>query len=116
MTSAVEEARRGLIRAGSGAPLSAAAAPEGSLSGSSPEEQCALLAEIAAYIGERDPTMIGAARLLEQSGHQRAQLALLPPEGRRRRPHPAGPTTEEEEMQPAATPDIHPTLRSKEVP
>ncbi|MBS1895595.1 MAG: hypothetical protein JST59_30210 [Actinobacteria bacterium] len=74
--SAIEEARRGLIRAGFGAPLSAAAASEGSLFGSSPEEQCALLAEVAAYIGERDPMMIGAAWLLEQEGHERSQLTL----------------------------------------
>ena len=75
---AIDEARRGLIRAGFGADLSAAAAAPDSLFGSSPEEQCALLAEIAAYIGDRDPTMIGAAWLLEQAGHERAQLTLLP--------------------------------------
>ncbi len=73
---AIEEARRGLIRAGFGAQLSAAAAAEGCLFGSTPEEQCALLAEIAAYIGERDPMMIGAAWLLEQAGHERSQLTL----------------------------------------
>lgn len=48
-----------------------------SLSGSTPEEQCALLAEIATYIDERDPLMIGAAWLLEQSGFERTQLCLL---------------------------------------
>jgi hypothetical protein len=73
----IQEARRGLIRAGFGADLSAAAAEPGSLFGSTPEEQCALLAEIAAYIGERDPMMIGAAWLLEQTGHERSQLTLL---------------------------------------
>jgi hypothetical protein len=76
MMSAPQEARRGLIRAGFGAELSAAAAPEGSLFGSSPEEQSALLAEVAAYIGDRDPMMIGAAWLLEQAGHERPQLTL----------------------------------------
>jgi hypothetical protein len=77
--SATEEARQGLIRAGFGADLSAAAAEPGSLFGSTPEEQCALLAEIADYIGERDPMMIGAAWLLEQAGHERPQLTLLEP-------------------------------------
>jgi hypothetical protein len=74
---AVQEARRGLIAAGFGAPLSAAAAEPGSLFGSSPEQQCALLAEIATYIGETDPLMIGAAWLLEQSSYERPQLSLL---------------------------------------
>jgi hypothetical protein len=77
---AIEEARRGLIRAGFGAELSASAAQGDGISGASPEEQCALLAEIAAYIDERDPLMIGAAWLLEHSGHERSQLTLLPPE------------------------------------
>jgi hypothetical protein len=76
--SAVQQARRGLIAAGFGADLRAAAAPERSIAGSTPEEQCALLAEIASYIGERDPLMIGAAWLLEQSGYERSQLSLLP--------------------------------------
>lgn len=75
--SAVQEARRGLIAAGFGAQLSAAANAEGSLCGSTPEQQCALLAEIATYIGETDPLMIGAAWLLEQSGYERTQLSLL---------------------------------------
>ena len=78
---AIEEARRGLIRAGFGADLSAAAAEPGSCFGSSPDRQCALLAEIAAYIGDRDPTMIGAAWLLEQAGHERSQLTLPLQEG-----------------------------------
>lgn len=80
--SAIEEARRGLIRAGFGAQLSAAAAPEGPPHGSTPEEQCALLAEIAAYIGERDPMMIGAAWPLEQDGFERSQLTLPVEDGR----------------------------------
>ncbi|HVX32804.1 MAG TPA: hypothetical protein VHA80_06640 [Solirubrobacterales bacterium] len=73
---ATEEARRGLIRAGFGADLAAAAAAEGSLFGSTSEEQRALLAEVAAYIGEHDPMMIGAAWLLEQAGYERSQLTL----------------------------------------
>ncbi len=72
--SAVRAARRGLIAAGFGAALSAAAAPPGSIHGSTPDEQCALLAEIAHYIGEADPLMIGATWLLEQSGYGRSQL------------------------------------------
>lgn len=40
--------------------------------------QCAHLAEIARYIGESDPTMIGAAFLLELGGYERSQLTLLP--------------------------------------
>ena len=28
------------------------------------------------YIGDRDPTMIGAAWLLEQDGYERSQLSL----------------------------------------
>jgi hypothetical protein len=93
--SAAAEARRGLIRAGFGAALCAAAAPPGSLFGSTPEMQCAHLAEIARYIGESDPTMIGAAFLLELDGYERSQLTLLPGEdsGWRRRqatPDPGG--------------------------
>lgn len=81
--NAIQEARRGLIRAGFGAALSASAAQPGSLFGSCPAEQCALLAEIASYIGDRDPLMIGAAWLLEQSGYERPQLTLpLAEEGR----------------------------------
>ena len=72
---AIEDARRGLIRAGFGAPLRAAAvAAWGGLG--APEEQRALLAEIADYIGERDPIMVGAAWLLEQEGYERSQLTL----------------------------------------
>lgn len=73
----IRKARRGLIAAGFGAPLSASAAEPGSPHRSSPEEQCELLAEIATYIGERDPLMIGAAWLLEQCGYERSQLALF---------------------------------------
>jgi hypothetical protein len=75
--SAAQQARRGLIAAGFGAALSAAAAPPDSLFGATPEQECSLLAEIASYIGESDPTMIGAAWLLEQSGYERSQLSLL---------------------------------------
>lgn len=75
--SAAAKARRGLIRAGFGADLSTSAASPGSLFGSTPDQQCALLAEIADYIGERDPLMIGAAWLLEQEGYERSQLNLL---------------------------------------
>lgn len=74
--SAIQEARRGLIRAGFGAALSAAAAPPGSLHGATPEQERAHLAEIATYIGETDPTTIGAAWLLEQAGYERSQLSL----------------------------------------
>jgi hypothetical protein len=74
---AVREARRGLIGAGFGAALSAAAAAHGSLVRSTPEAECALLAEIASYIEEEDPLMIGAAWLLEQSGYERTQLSLF---------------------------------------
>ncbi len=80
--SAVEQARRGLIRAGFGADLSAAAAPTGAVFGSTPDAECALLAEIATYIGESDPTMIGASWLLEQAGFERTQLTLLVEGGR----------------------------------
>jgi hypothetical protein len=75
--SAAQKARRGLIAAGFGAALSAAAAPPGSTAGATPEEECAMLAEIARYIGENDPLMIGAAWLLEQCGYERAQLDLF---------------------------------------
>lgn len=80
--SAAARARRGLIAAGFGADLSAAAAEPGDLFGATPEQECALLAEIAAYIGESDPKMIGAAWLLEQAGYQRSQLSLLSGEDR----------------------------------
>lgn len=79
--SAAQQARRGLIAAGFGAALSAAAAPD-SPTGATPEEECAMLAEIARYIGEADPLMIGAAWLLEQSGYERAQLDLFAAERR----------------------------------
>jgi hypothetical protein len=72
----IEDARRGLIRAGFGAALSASAAAPDSCFGSTPEVQRALLAEIARHIGERDPSMIGAAWLLEQSGYERSQLSF----------------------------------------
>lgn len=75
--SAVRQARRGLIAAGFGAALSAAAAPAGSLCGATPEQECALLTEIAFYIGETDPLMIGAAWLLERSGYDRSQMDLF---------------------------------------
>jgi hypothetical protein len=73
----VQKARRGLIGAGFGADLSASANRRGGLHGATPEEECAHLAEIAVYIGEADPLMIGAAWLLEQCGYERAQLDLL---------------------------------------
>lgn len=75
--SAAQEARRGLIAAGFGAPLTASAASPGSNGRAWPEEQCAHLAEIGAYIGETDPLMIGAAWLLEQCGYERSQLTLF---------------------------------------
>lgn len=75
-SGAITEARRRLIAAGFGAPLSAAAATSGALFGSSPDGQRALLAEIANYIGDDDPHMIGAAWLLEQCGFERSQLTL----------------------------------------
>jgi hypothetical protein len=74
--SAAQEARRGLIAAGFGAALSASANRRGGLMGATPEEECAHLAEIADYIGETDPLMIGAAWLLEQCGYERSQLTL----------------------------------------
>jgi hypothetical protein len=75
--SAARQARRGLIAAGFGAALSASANRRGGLHGATPDEECAHLAEIADYIGERDPLMIGAAWLLEQCGYERSQLSLL---------------------------------------
>lgn len=73
----MREARRLLIAAGFGADLSAAASSEGSAHfDSTPEAECALLAEIAAYIGETDPLTIGAAWLLERCGYERSQLTL----------------------------------------
>lgn len=72
----VAAARRELIRAGFGAALSAAASGPGEISGSTPEAQCEVLAEIARYIGETDPHMIGAGWLLEQCGCERSQLTL----------------------------------------
>lgn len=79
--SAVQQARRGLIAAGFGAALSVSANRRGGLHGATPEEECAHLAEIASYIGESDPLMIGAAWLLEQEGYERSQLSLLGGEG-----------------------------------
>lgn len=75
--SAAQQARMGLIAAGFGAPLMACAARPGSNGRAWPEEQCAHLAEIASYIGETDPLMIGAAWLLEQCGYERSQLDLF---------------------------------------
>ena len=70
---AVQKARRGLIAAGFGAPLMACAARSDSNGRSWPEEQCAHLTEIASYIGETDPLVIGAAWLLEQCGYECSQ-------------------------------------------
>lgn len=75
--SAAQKARRGLIGAGFGAALSASANRRGGLNGATPEEECAHLAEIADYIGDSDPMMIGAAWLLEQCGYERSQLDLF---------------------------------------
>lgn len=75
--SAVRQARRALIAAGFGAALSAAAAPAGSLFGATPDQELVLLVQLASYIGETDPLMIGAAWLLEHSGFERSQLTLL---------------------------------------
>ncbi len=75
--SAVQEARRGLIAAGFGSALSAAAASPGSINGATPDQERALLVEIARYIDDTDPLMIGAAWLLEQSGCERSQMDLL---------------------------------------
>lgn len=75
----VREARRRLIAAGHGATLAAAAtARPGCYSGAGAAEQLEHLAEIAAYIDETDPLMIGAAFLLEQMGYERSwpQLRL----------------------------------------
>jgi hypothetical protein len=74
---AIQEARRGLIVAGFGTALSASANRRGGFNGATPEEERAHLAEIAAYIGETDSLMIGAAWLLEQEGYERSQLSLL---------------------------------------
>lgn len=73
----VQRARHGLIGTGFGADLSASANRRGGLHGATPEEECAHLAEIASYIGETDPLMIGAAWLLEQCGYERSQLCLF---------------------------------------
>lgn len=75
--AAAQKARRGLIAHGFGASLMACAAKPDSNGRSWPEEQCAHLAEIASYIGETDPLMIGAAWLLEQEGCERSQLTLF---------------------------------------
>jgi hypothetical protein len=42
----------------------------------SPEEVKARLADIAAYLGTKDPIELGAALLLEQAGYERSQLQL----------------------------------------
>ncbi len=42
----------------------------------SPEELRAQLADIAAYLGTKDPIELGAALLLEQAGCERSQLQL----------------------------------------
>jgi hypothetical protein len=75
--SAVQKARKSLIAAGFGIALSVSANRRGGLMGATPEEECAHLAEIATYIGETDPLMIGAAWLLEQCGCERSQLSLF---------------------------------------
>jgi hypothetical protein len=67
--SKVQQARRGLIAAGFGAPLSAAAAAPGSCQRSTPEEQCAHLAEIARYIDDFRP-------LLGEGGWQTSGVAV----------------------------------------
>jgi hypothetical protein len=73
----VREARRLLIAAGHGATLAAAAeARPGSWSGAGADEQLEHLAEIATYIGESDPLMIGAAFLLERMGYERGHEQL----------------------------------------
>ena len=41
-----------------------------------PEELKAQLADIAAYLGSRDPVELGAALLLEQAGYERTQVQL----------------------------------------
>jgi hypothetical protein len=44
----------------------------------------AQLADIAAYLGTKDPTELGAALMLEQAGYERSQLQLsLDPHERR---------------------------------
>jgi hypothetical protein len=73
----VRKARSRLIAAGHGATLAAAAtARPGCWAGAGAEEQLEHLAEIAAYIGDRDPLAIGAAFLLEQMGYQRTNRQL----------------------------------------
>lgn len=42
----------------------------------SPEEVKAQLADIAAYLGTKDPIELGAALLLEQAGYERTQVQL----------------------------------------
>jgi hypothetical protein len=42
----------------------------------SPEEVKAQLADIAAYLGTKDPIELGAALLLEQAGYERTQMQL----------------------------------------
>jgi hypothetical protein len=77
MMRAVERARRGLIAAGFGADLSAEVSPPGAAKTSTVEDELSRLAEIAAYIRDYEPNMIGAAWLLERSGFQRTQLRLF---------------------------------------
>jgi hypothetical protein len=73
----VREARRLLIAAGHGATLAAAAqARPGWWAGAGSTEQLEHLAEIAAYIDDGDPLMIGAAFLLEQMGYERGREQL----------------------------------------
>ncbi len=70
------KARRYLIASGFGAALSAAARPD-SIQDASPEQEVAMLAEVATYIGDTDPLMIAAAWLLEQDGYERSQRTLF---------------------------------------
>ena len=42
----------------------------------SPEEVKTQLADIAAYLGAKDPIELGAALLLEQAGYERTQVQL----------------------------------------
>lgn len=41
-----------------------------------PEEVKAKLADIATYLGTKDPVELGAAFLLEQAGYERSQMQL----------------------------------------
>jgi hypothetical protein len=75
--SAIAQARRDLITAGFGADLSAEVAPPGAAKTSTVEAELARLAGVAHYIQDRDPTMIGAAWLLERDGFERTQMRLV---------------------------------------